>query len=628
MVSAVPMVTVYAMTPSGENQQEPGLAHLRAQTEATPDNPKSWHHLGQASETSNLLEDAVRAFARAAQLDPEWPAPCFGLARALARLNQDDAAITAYRTALALAPEQAEAHFALARLLEKRGAASDAVAHFSAAALQKPDWAKPHLYKGSVHEARGQYTEARLAYERGVVLGAPAGFALRARLQVPIIPADAASYAHARAVYEEELDRFLAAPPGVNDPIREAGGNRFFLAYHGLDDRPFQEKLARLMRTACPTLSWTAPHCIKPGAVTVPRRVGIASRFLHDHSIGRLMIGLLARLNARSDCRVHLFHATTPQDDALRREIEDLADTVAVLPGDLQTARETIAAARLDILFYPDIGMDPVTYFLAQARLAPVQAATWGHPVTTGIPTIDYYLSCDAAEPEGAEAHYTEHLVRLGGLPFSYRRPARPDPLGTRTSFGLPEEATIYFLAQNLFKIHPNMDAPLAAILERDPAGIIFLLEGQDRNWGAQLRQRFEETIGANAARIRFLPRQPHDGYMQLLTLSDVSLDSFPFCGGNTTYQALAMGTPVVTLPGDYLRGRLSLAIYRHLGVMDCVAGDAEEFADIAVRLGTEPAFRDDVVGRIRNNCDKIFDDPIFLEDAERFLLHATPPGP
>ena len=323
------------------------------------------------------------------------------------------------------------------------------------------------------------------------------------------------------------------------------------------------------------------------------------------------MIGLLARLNARSDCRVHLFHATTPQDDALRREIEDLADTVAVLPGDLQTARETIAAARLDILFYPDIGMDPVTYFLAQARLAPVQAATWGHPVTTGIPTIDYYLSCDAAEPEGAEAHYTEHLVRLGGLPFSYRRPARPDPLGTRTSFGLPEEATIYFLAQNLFKIHPNMDAPLAAILERDPAGIIFLLEGQDRNWGHNCGNASKRPSGrmphafvSCTPTTRWLHAAPHTLRRQPR--------QFPILWRQYDLQALAMGTPVVTLPGDYLRGRLGLAIYRHLGVMDCVAGDAEEFADIAVRLGTEPAFRDDVVGGIRNNCDKIFDDPVF----------------
>lgn len=102
-----------------------------------------------------------------------------------------------------------------------------------------------------------------------------------------------------------------------------------------------------------------------------PRRIGIASRFLNDHSIGRLMVGLLAHLNAREDCLIYLFHAVTPQDDDLRREIEALLDTSIVLPGDLQAAREAISEARLDVLFYPDIGMDPVTYFLA-----PVQCAT------------------------------------------------------------------------------------------------------------------------------------------------------------------------------------------------------------------------------------------------------------
>ena len=149
------------------------------------------------------------------------------------------------------------------------------------------------------------------------------------------------------------------------------------------------------------------------------------------------MVGLLAHLHAREDCLIYLFHAVTPQDDDLRCEIEALVDSSIVLPGDLQAAREAISEARLDVLFYPDIGMDPVTYFLAQARLAPVQCATWGHPVTTGMPTIDYFLSCDAAEPEGAETHYSEILVRLGGLPFSYRRPSHPNPLGSRADFDL-----------------------------------------------------------------------------------------------------------------------------------------------------------------------------------------------
>ena len=314
------------------------------------------------------------------------------------------------------------------------------------------------------------------------------------------------------------------------------------------------------------------------------------------------MVGLLAHLHAREDCLIYLFHAVTPQDDDLRREIEALVDSSIVLPGDLQAAREAISEARLDVLFYPDIGMDPVTYFLAQARLAPVQCATWGHPVTTGMPTIDYFLSCDAAEPEGAETHYSEILVRLGGLPFSYRRPSRPDPLASRADFDLPTEATIYFLAQNLFKIHPDMDASLAEILRGDPAGVILLLEGQDIKWGQILRGRFAETLGPNTERVVFRSRQNHENYMRLLALSDVSLDSFPFCGGNTTYQSLAMGSPVVTLPGDYLRGRLSLAIYRHMEMLDCVATDPGDFARIALRLGTEPEFRQTIEKQIQSS--------------------------
>ena len=95
------------------------------------------------------------------------------------------------------------------------------------------------------------------------------------------------------------------------------------------------------------------------------------------------------------------------------------------------------------------------------------------------MPSIDYYLSCDAAEPKGAEDHYTEELVRLGGLPFSYRRPAKPNPVGRRADYGLREDATIYFLAQNLFKIHPDMDKPLARILREDPTGLFSSLKGK-----------------------------------------------------------------------------------------------------------------------------------------------------
>ena len=236
-------------------------ARLKAQSETSLDDPEISYRLGTAPVALGYQEDAVRAFAKAAQLKSDWAAPCFGLATALHVLGQEDAAINAYRSALALESNHGEAHFELARLLEKKGHASDATAHYNAASLHRPSSPEPHLYRGALHEARGEFEDARQAYGRAISLGAPEGFALRRDLQVPIIPVSKTSYAEARMSYLHALDAQIAAPPAIGNPIREAGGNRFFLAYHGLDDRPFQEKQSRLRRMGCPSLSWTAPHC-------------------------------------------------------------------------------------------------------------------------------------------------------------------------------------------------------------------------------------------------------------------------------------------------------------------------------------------------------------------------------
>ena len=116
------------------------------------------------------------------------------------------------------------------------------------------------------------------------------------------------------------------------------------------------------------------------------------------------------------------------------------------------------------------------------------------------------------------------------------------------------------------------------------------------------------------------LPRQSHDDYMNLLALADVSLDSLPFTGGNTTYQALAMGTPVVTMPGQFLRGRLSLAIYAKAGVTDLVAKDLGDYVALALRAAQDRAWRDDVMARIEARAGVIFEDQEYLADVERFL--------
>src|SRR5262249_8223166 len=149
-------------------------------------------------------------------------------------------------------------------------------------------------------------------------------------------------------------------------------------------------------------------------------KVGFLSAHFREHTIGRLTQGLVATL-ARDTFTVTVL-SLGRHDDALARFFKRHADRHVELPRHLPTARRLIAAEQLDVLYYTDVGMEPLSHALAFSRLAPVQCITWGHPVTTGIPTLDYFVSSGLLEADGAAEHYTERLVRLKTLPIYYYR--------------------------------------------------------------------------------------------------------------------------------------------------------------------------------------------------------------
>lgn len=593
-----------------------------------PDAPEAWYGLGVLLARGGRVAQALEPLRRAVALRPDWASAHYNLGVVAQRHGLAREAADAYAKAIALDPDHAGAHLNLGTVLSEAAMAAPAVAHFERAiALARDDpnlAASAWVNLGNARKTQGRIEAARDAFTRAHRLVPRDGLRVKAAMLLPVIPASADAIEAARRDLAEGLRSLRRDRVRLSDPLSEVGSTHFNLAYHGRDDRDLQAAIARFYAEACPSLNFVAAHCAAPAA-DGPRRIGFVSRFLRDHSIGRLMANLIAHLATRG-LRVVVF--TFPQaPDPIWAEIEGLAEAAEILPLDLKTARQRIAAQRLDILVYPDIGMDPMTYFLAFARLAPVQCATWGHPVTTGIPTVDYFLSCDAAEPADADAHYSERLVRLKGLPMSYRRPAMPAPLKPRAAFGLEAGRTLYFCAQSPFKLHPEFDPMLAGILRADPDGQLLVLHGTDPHPAALLLARWHRTMPDVLDRLLILPRQSHKDYMNLLAIADVSLDSWPFCGGNTSYQALAVGTPVVTLPGAYLRGRLTLAIYRRMGIDELVAKDAADYVRISVRLGTDPGWRRRLRATIAARADAIFDDPEFLADAERFLTEVAPPG-
>jgi CRISPR-associated protein Csy1 len=352
-------------------------------------------------------------------------------------------------------------------------------------------------------------------------------------------------------------------------------------------------------------------------------RVGFLSHFFFNCTAGRYFSSWVTHLDReRFESFVYYTNEWVADDT---RKIAAAASTFRHLPGrPLYTLAQQIAADELDVLVYPELGMHPDTFALAGLRLAPVQCAGWGHPDTTGLPNIDWFISCEAMEPAGSQAHYSERLALLPGLGTRYAVPQR-DPRGTRADFGLPEDRTIYLVPQSLFKIHPDNDDLVADVLARDERGVaLFFASGHEtltQLFAGRLAGAFERRgLDIHQRAIFMRSSIPHPTYLRLNELCDVMIDTLHWSGGNTSLDALASGLPVVTTPGTLMRGRQSQAMLGILGLPELVARDAGELVATAVRLGRDPEERRAISGRITQARGELFEREEPVRALERFL--------
>jgi predicted O-linked N-acetylglucosamine transferase (SPINDLY family) len=167
--------------------------------------------------------------------------------------------------------------------------------------------------------------------------------------------------------------------------------------------------------------------------------------------------------------------------------------------------------------------------------------------------------------------------------------------------------ARLYGCLQPVFKLHPDIDPVFAALLERDARAEIVLLESK-AHAAALVRERFARTLGPLARRIRFLPALPMDRYVATLAAMDVALDPLYFGGCNSSCEALALGVPLVTLPGEHLYGRFTFGLYREMEIEDCVAASIDDYVERAHRLANERDYRSAVSRDIASRSGVLFD--------------------
>jgi protein O-GlcNAc transferase len=545
------------------------------------------------------------------------------------RLDDPNGAAMALRQAMRLEPDEIEHELSLTELLRRAGNLAEAVEQSRDLAMRAPGEARAWINHGTACETAWLNSEAARAFRRVSCLSPErVEYTFRDALSLPAIPRSVEDIELWRKRDAAGIERLSRLPPCLGDPGAVLGPPSFYLAYHDRDDRPLMEALGRMFRSAAQGLTHSAPNLNGwrgPRAENRRLRIGFISEYFSNHTIGKLYHGLLRNLD-RDRFEIVLIHMSGAERDTFRDYLDGMVGRSIILPTNQSEQRREIATLSLDVLFYPDIGMTASTYFLAFSRLAPVQAMAWGHPNTTGLETMDYFISSAALEPPGADAHYRERLIRLTNLPCFYEPAPMPDAAPTRSSWGIPETGTLYACPQSLFKLHPDFDAILAEIAERDQDGQIVLLEALHESQTARLLERWADTYPILLDRVTLLPRQPFPRFLEFLARVDVLLDPIHFGSGNTMYEAMVHGTPIVTWPGRFMRARIVAAAYAIMNIADApVVTHIEDYAATAVALGRDPKRRADLRQRTRLAAtERLFADRSVVRDFETFLEAAV----
>ena len=607
---------------------------LRAAAGHDPNNPRLWNNIGLALLTLDRFDEGSKAFYHSLGIKPTAPAH-FNIARIHNTRNDLAQAFQHAQAAVQLDPRFTEAHLLLGDLHRKKRDAAGMRKSYGDAVRSNPNHARARSAYAEYLSNVGEVAEAREQY-RAIWEQHPGELraALGATLLLPQVYSSADDVRKWRAEYEEGLgrleaarERFTFATP--REAMLQARWTNFYLAYQGQDDRPFQARYGDFLDGVLSRAMPGFTRALRPAQRRAKPRIGFCSHFFFNCTAGRYFASWVTRLD-RSRFEVFVYYTNEWMAEDTKA-IAAAADTFRHLPGrSFDSVAAQIREDRLDVLVYPELGMYAEMFALGALRLAPVQAAGWGHPTTTGLPAIDYFLSSEPMEPPDAQRQYREKLVLLPGLGTHYRTPAASFE-DEREAFGQQAGTNLYLVPQSLFKIHPDNDALLCSVMRADPRGKLVFFAAPYENINAAFAARLSGAMSQRGLqfdeRTVFLPYMQHDQYLRVNASCDVMLDTLHWSGGNTSLDAIAAGLPVITWPGALMRGRQSAAMLGILGLDELVATGGDDYVAKAVALANDKAKRAAVSARMRSAHPALFgrDEPI--RALEEFLSRAAAEG-
>ncbi len=592
---------------------------------------EAYNNMGLGLFQTRHYEQALQCFKTLIRLAPQYADAYANMGIVLEHQDRPDQAKKCYQKALDINPESFQANHNLGMIFEQELKLDQALKHYFKALDKLPDNSGLHINIGSTYHQQMELEKGLDHFKKGFDYN-PECLSAKSQylLTLPILYGTIEEIEHHRRRFEEGLEQIISTTSLDTDAgLRQALEfikifTPFYLQYQGRNDLRLQKRYGsfvhRVMSAIYP--QWAKPKQMPGLAADEKIRIGYVSSYMHAHTVGKILIGWL-RHHDHHRFEIHGYYIKR-KVDALTQEIRANCDVFHHIPGDIETAASQILTDRLHLLIYTDIGMHPPATMLAALRLAPIQCKAWGHPVTTGLPTMDYYLSSDLMEPEGGQDHYSETMVRLPNLALVHRQNSLPNHPKQRVDFGLPSEAFVYLSSQSLFKYLPQYDFVYPRIAQGVPnAHFIFIAHASPYVTAAfkkRLKAAFQQYDLTFETYCTILPRMSKSDFLALNACCDTLLDTFQWSGGNTSMEGIACDLPaVVTCPGQFMRGRHTYAMLKMMGITDTIAQDSDAYIDIAIKLGNEPDFFSSVQSQFKTRRHLIFDDDTCVRTLESF---------
>ena len=584
------------------------------------------------------FERAEVSYRREIELTPEHFGPRHQLGVVFNRTGRSAEAIDLFKQAILLNPNSGASYSSLgAAYIDLDQASGDiaALAHanYEKAVAVEPGNSDLHHNLGESYRRGGQLDLALSSFDKAIELNPENVKArwMRVMLWAPAFSSKNDADSPDRTGFESELARFedwwLRSKTDGTVFVGEA--QPFFLTYQEENNLVLLKRYGRVCAMAMQR--WLdrqiSPALMRPVEKRI--RLGIVSPDIRLHSVWMALIKGWIQSFDRERFELVVFSLTGRTDS----ETTWASKNSDVFVGGPRTLTRWVAAIReqnCEILLYPAVGLHPLVMKLASLRLAPLQINTWGHPDTSGLPTLDWYVSAECFEPTDAQDHYSERLLLLPHLGN------RIQPLNVASiepEFGalnIDLERPILVCPGMPFKYQPANDDIFVEIARHVPDAQLVFFRPSAGDLADILKDRIAKKFDAAGLRaedrVRFIRWLSFEEFHCLLRRADVMLDTIGFSGYNTAVQAMECGLPLVTREGRFLRGRLASGVLRRMILQELIVQTKAEYVNLVVRLVTDRLYRAHIRHEIQQRRSVLFDDQSAMGPFQDFLESVARP--